>query len=642
MLRFAFCLALLLCALCPLAAQPVSAGPPGTDAVPASAASTPLTLGPDVLTFPEIAQKLSVGGHKVTCAPALEQYAAYVYVKNRAWDKASRLLQQGLQIQMRPGKDDPNSFTMEWDSDTRRRERAWLSRFAGNLAQFLQEQVAVRAGYLKLPPETLKQQYESANAEIGEYEKNDPSVKNAPLRIRQLIKQSHDMTYVASENSIEQRLDLAWAQNNLPSVGDVLEMVRRGSVYHIQDITQVPPPLLSSIMTKHYPPEPGIKRPDIRYLVGAWKLGSSALGVGIHTYMALSSLNGFGTSLHSAIEAYVPPNVQDEKPLLQFVFAGVPEDADEHRFNGLGKPALQWLQAEQKQTRATLKETRLQDVPLFDLNDGRGDQSRRLETWSRKSDTEVIIVLWPQREAVSPRAPRPQPAADAGSDTYDPASPWMLHKTEGVLCIRNAMAFLDRERVLPTAALIQYMRSEPSALAIATPTSKTEPAKTEPAAPAVSAYEKLRDYCKAAANTPVPFWQYPSGLSYYRDLNASLLDQTIGAMFLWERLPPKERTALLEQARKAPANTGNSASMPLTHFNPRDRAKLARILQGWGMEYAQSSLPGFADALSGCMLSARVLSTGANKPYLVRLAVNSSEEAPMPVWGCEAEFSWQP
>ncbi len=130
--RTILCLVLLMGALSPLAAQ--------TPAIPTLAASpstsdTMLTLGSDVLTFPEIARKLSVGGHKVMCAPALEQFAAYVSLKNRSWEKTSRLLEQGLQIQLFPGKDDPTRFSMEWDRDTRRRERAWLSRFAGNLLQ---------------------------------------------------------------------------------------------------------------------------------------------------------------------------------------------------------------------------------------------------------------------------------------------------------------------------------------------------------------------------------------------------------------------------------------------------------------------------------------------------------------------------
>src|SRR5260221_1024317 len=58
-----------------------------------------VSIGPDLLTFPEIANKLSVGGHTVVCSPSLRQRAAFVYLKSRPWDRACSWLAQGLQCQ---------------------------------------------------------------------------------------------------------------------------------------------------------------------------------------------------------------------------------------------------------------------------------------------------------------------------------------------------------------------------------------------------------------------------------------------------------------------------------------------------------------------------------------------------------------
>ena len=40
-----------------------------------------LSLGPEVMTFPEIAERLSIGGITVKCPPELRQQAAFVYLK---------------------------------------------------------------------------------------------------------------------------------------------------------------------------------------------------------------------------------------------------------------------------------------------------------------------------------------------------------------------------------------------------------------------------------------------------------------------------------------------------------------------------------------------------------------------------------
>ena len=633
--RMILCLVLLMGALSPLTAQPPATPAP---AAPASASDTMVTLGPDTLTFPEIAQRLSVGGRKVTCSPALEQFAAYVYLKPRSWEKTSRLLEQGLQVQLVPGKNDPNHFTLEWDQDTRRRERAWLSRFSGNLLQYLQEKMAVRADYFKQPPNALRQQYDSANAEVEAFYKQNDFSKSTP-HVRQQIKLCRDMYPVVNSGNGEQ-LGLLWAQNNMPTQGEIAQAIRQGVVYRVQETGQMPPDLVNAIAARNPLLSREEKKPLFRYLAEAWKLGSSSSALGFSSQARMMSLNEFGFSLPMELDAQLPPLLQDQEPsLIQWVFAGVPE-GDQRRFIGLGRAAMQWLQAEQKRTRAALTKARTLDGGAFNPNDGSGDQSRRLEAWSRRKSVEAIGVVWPLREESTRGVPGGKPLTDTSktsdADAPDPSGQWEMEETDGVWRVQNLMAFLDRERMLPTAALIEFARPEQV-------TEKTKtPANPEQAVEPAWNYEKLRRYCKAVENAPLPFWRYPMGLAGYRGVSASALDESVGAMFLWERLSPKERAVLWEQGRKAYAANFDSAAVPLTRFDPRDRARFARIMQGWGMEYIQANLPGFADALSGCTLYMRVSPEGANRPTRIRLEVRGPEGSGFDVRCCDAQFFWQP
>ncbi len=60
------------------------------------------------------------------------------------------------------------------------------------------------------------------------------------------------------------------------------------------------------------------------------------------------------------------------------------------------------------------------------------------------------------------------------------------------------------------------------------------------------------------------------------------------------------------------------------------------------MEYMQANLPGFADALSGCMLYVRVETQPANRPSRVPLSVRGPEGSGFDVRCCDAQFFWMP
>ncbi|MCL6532970.1 MAG: hypothetical protein K6U12_06790 [Armatimonadetes bacterium] len=67
----------------------------------------------DYYTFEAIAQRLSVGGRKVVCAPALRQRMALLSLKPRDWDSMRVLLETGLDLRIRPDSKDRNRWYME-------------------------------------------------------------------------------------------------------------------------------------------------------------------------------------------------------------------------------------------------------------------------------------------------------------------------------------------------------------------------------------------------------------------------------------------------------------------------------------------------------------------------------------------------
>ncbi len=109
--------------------------------------------------------------------------------------------------------------------------------------------MAVRADYFKQPPDALKQQYDSANTEVEAFYKQNDFSKSTPY-IRQQIKLCRDM-YPVISNADENHLGLLWAQNNMPTQGQITQAVRQGVVYRVQETGQMPPDLMNAIAARN-------------------------------------------------------------------------------------------------------------------------------------------------------------------------------------------------------------------------------------------------------------------------------------------------------------------------------------------------------------------------------------------------------
>ena len=57
-----------------------------------------VTIGPGLLTFPEIAQAVSTPTKRVECAPRVRHRAAFLYLKERPRAEAMKILAKGLDV----------------------------------------------------------------------------------------------------------------------------------------------------------------------------------------------------------------------------------------------------------------------------------------------------------------------------------------------------------------------------------------------------------------------------------------------------------------------------------------------------------------------------------------------------------------
>lgn len=106
----------------------------------AGAAAQPVAFPLRFYSFEEIAQRMSVGGRRIECAPNLKQRLALIHLKRRDWSQTRALLEAGLDIRLRKTSDADNRWILERNPETLRAERRQREQFA----QFLEREATRR------------------------------------------------------------------------------------------------------------------------------------------------------------------------------------------------------------------------------------------------------------------------------------------------------------------------------------------------------------------------------------------------------------------------------------------------------------------------------------------------------------------
>jgi hypothetical protein len=134
-----------------------------------------LTLGPQVMTYGELADALSTPDRRVLVAPDLKQGAALVYLKNRSWQEVVRLLECGLELRFTAytDTDGVTYWLMERDPEAHKRDTRFFDQYARVATQTIQAQLRLYDELLARTLSDLRREFYSSNFSSPELEAED-------------------------------------------------------------------------------------------------------------------------------------------------------------------------------------------------------------------------------------------------------------------------------------------------------------------------------------------------------------------------------------------------------------------------------------------------------------------------------------
>lgn len=382
-------------------------------AVPIFASDTSrLTLGPGVLTFPEIAQKLSVDGRKVELEAGLKYRAAYVYLKDRSWDDVTKLLAAGLEVQFR--RKEENRWVMEWDSNILQREDRWHRKLASLFRKKIQDELREVAPYLNLPYPALLQSLEETKAQAMEAAQqfdgfvsrypNETEARAQPA-YRQLLERRNALWQQTER--ISALLDFGaffafnlFRENNNDSF--FLQLVKKGRIENSRWIFGAPYGY-SGISNESVSRGTGWidmpARTSLRYEITLY-LRELIMDVRVFWQRpGLMEITGAQQQIPMVdeVQGIYRISLRESRPDESSFLDELTHT--EYLFRLLGDEAMQWLQEGNKASEKAaegelLKKTFEPRLPTA------ASLSQLIEVWSKAQLAEAIMQLWPLRESL--------------------------------------------------------------------------------------------------------------------------------------------------------------------------------------------------------------------------------------------------
>lgn len=145
-----------------------------------------ISLGPELLSYPEIAKRMSVGGKRVECVRNLQNSLAVVHLKPRPWSEVRQLLEEGLGVQFRlketpkEGQEDGKTGKQE-DGKTGRQEEGVESAAESKLSYSSSQPTArgLEVWVMERPSETIRVESEQQKRFIDYWLDQANRVENA-------------------------------------------------------------------------------------------------------------------------------------------------------------------------------------------------------------------------------------------------------------------------------------------------------------------------------------------------------------------------------------------------------------------------------------------------------------------------------
>jgi hypothetical protein len=550
---------------------------------------TQVTIGPAVLTFPEIARELHRTGNSIECSPALKNRAAFVYLKNRSWKEARALLSKGLDLRFRQIGGLPDTWKMEPDPVVVEREQTWVASLIRNVQSRFHWSLRNIRPYLKYSYQQVKERYDAAWAELKVHFANDPNFDpDSSPRTREL---AEIMNTSIGATDVGWWLTARWLESGVLRLQAMEESVRRGHSFQIQRINSdeeldgVRFAALSSHFSEMH------SSPNLA--IYGFELDPRDLKIRTEIFTMngdgeVMSTNGYETSPYGTARWGV-------------LFKGHHKEGQEPS-PGIGTDeASAWIDAQHKLTQDYLASP-LASKPVKNITEEEiTSVSQVIEEWSRTLDQEAIMELSPLREELEDtnhhiRTIPPGAAVTLAELFSEPDQPsmftegtslqvWTLMEKDHALLVSNRIAFMDRLRDLPSAPFVELERSLAS---------KAKPYENR--FPQMD-YDKLVAYCKATTPQQNALWRVIGMYGLYRGVNVINLCSDYAMANLWEGLSQSDRDKAVTLS-----SPPQRLTVSLSHMSLKTQQRLVATLQGFGSTYIQSWNPKYAGYLRTCSL----------------------------------------
>lgn len=413
-----------------------------------------LTIGPAVLTFPELARLLSSPSHPVTCTAGLQNAAAFIYLKDRSWQQTRDLLTSGLEVRIRPRSLQSSEWMLERNPDVLSREMRWRRRLAEVFQKKLMENVADSAPYLKEPYAAVLSRLIRLRHDLEEREKSDPDHQDPKTRALEAAI-DEVLPYTHPENRINPLLISGVTSRTIADALTTIQPYQKFDVGHYIDLKAVLEQLRAELAHEGQPNDPDV-------MAGLEELAKG-------DYLSVYRLHFDPAFFSLKVETfYFDPESEEPEDSTDYVEIG---GGGTELLNAMGAEMAKDLQVRTEKTVTFLKKPCCTQEFALSTDRKTDSLSQVVEVWSAATGKEVIMELNPYREGLFLPAERSVPQADAAlpakrkitlrklSDEKKGIDDWSLDETDGVVIVQSLLRFLDRPRDCPLAAFLKLERS---------------------------------------------------------------------------------------------------------------------------------------------------------------------------------------
>lgn len=587
-----------------------------------------ITLGPAVMTFSALAEKLSIEGRTVQCATGLRGGAVFVCLRNRSWQKAQSLLGAGLDVRFHTVEGHPNTWLLERDPAVAARETRWRRQFAEYVRDQALKEAAPAAPYLRQSFNQVLEQAISLKIEVEKIRRIDPDLKEPASQ--ELVRRYYYVegiyadpvgwvcAFFARRVTTEQVLAALSGEQPVQPVDSHQFVNGRAAVS-----------TLTSYLDGLTQTETVTDREAIRADIA--RFSSNDFRIGFRHRFLLEKMVFRSVAIDGAAREVGRDSLQDSRDVD--VELATPE-----LYGMLGVEAAAFeKEARARSANFMAKEPAKQE---FDINrtSETTSLSQVVEAWSRQTHGEAVMELAPYREYillpprdiifkngdVIPAVLRTSLAKfyAARKDIYNDV--WACDEQDGVLFVRSQLSFLDRARPLPMGSLLKL-----EANCTITP-DETSGFMTALPLDALVKFHRSIDSSQAAA--------MDLGETY-RGLDIASVVEARPLLLLLGSLSPGNLASVTAQLAK----TGK-VQIPLTAFAPSRLVDLATELKAHQLNdigptdisYRGALLPDFTALLRGWSLTIRwIKRRGASDGLSLSMTIPASKPGGTPENVCE-------